>query len=571
MIQTGQSKVEIQAYQKGVGMLGYGRDFNKMYGQITPIYCRVVNFYDTDTNRNFFYVNCELCFTTHGVKREVIRRLLERNANGDYTDENIMITAQHTHSAPGGFAHHPFYNFPVPGFRPKIFNIVCQAIQEAIYQSTQVRQDSLLYFHSGEFEPEIDVAFNRSVRAYNRNPEVTKRSKRETHLAVERKMDLLRIDDLHDTPVGQINWFGVHTTSLGNRVNKICSDNKGYASAFFEEDMGRSFQAIFAQQIAGDVSPNFHGKGKKDWHHKGPHKDDIENAKFNGRLQFYKAKEIWEQAKNTTPIQGNIDYILAYYDMSKVKVSPEFAQGRTDAETDDACHGTAFFHGTPVDGPGMPQGVKQFAEFLSICIKYGELFMAYFKKEPIKSMIRKKYKVQGHKNIIFESGRGIIYGTRNIKNFFIPGIFDGGIAEMKKQHRHGALRELPWTPHIVPLQIVSIGRLAIASFPGEITTIAGQRLRHMLLNELQPKGIKHVIISTYANNYNGYCVTTEEYQAQCYEGGHTVYGQWTHGAYMTRYRELAREFCKEPSQRQIDRSIQPHTFSEKEMALRSYD
>lgn len=571
MIQTGQSKIEIKAYHQGVGMLGYGRDFNKMYGQITPIYSRAVSFYDTDTQRYFFFVNCELCFITQGVKREVIHRLLERNPDGGYCEENIMITAQHTHSSPGGYAHHPFYNFPVPGFRPKIFDAVCNAIQEAIYQSSKQLSDSKLYFHSGEFEPDIDVAFNRSIRAYNCNEGVTKRTKEETHLAVERKMDLLRIDDIHDTPKMQINWFGVHTTSLGNRINKICGDNKGFASEFFENEAGQGFQAIFAQQLAGDISPNFHGRGKKDWYRKGPHKDDIENAKFNGRLQYYKAREIWEQALSTTALQGNIDHILAFYDLSKVKVSPEFAQGCEDAETDDACHGTAFFHGTPVDGPGMPQGVKQFAEFLSISIKHIELLLTHFKGEPYKSMIRKKYKVQGKKNIIFEPGKGIIYGTRNIKNFFIPGFLDGGIAEMKKQHRNGALRELPWTPHIVPLQIVSIGRLAIASFPGEITTIAGQRLRHMLLNELQPKGIKHVIISTYANNYNGYCVTTEEYQAQCYEGGHTVYGQWTHGAYMTRYRELAREFCKEPSQRQIDRSIQPHTFSEKEMALRSYD
>lgn len=571
MIHTGHSKIEIKAYFKGLGMLGYGRDFNKMEGQLSPIYCRAVTFWDSSSGKKIFYVNCELCFTTHGVKQAVLKRLLERDPKGGYLDENILIASQHTHSAPGGFAHHPFYNFPVPGFRPKIFNAVVDAIQEAIYQSNQDLKPSKLYFHTGEFEPDVDVAFNRSLKAYNQNPEVEKRGRHETHLAVERKMDLLRIDDLHGNPVAQINWFGVHTTSLGNRINKVSSDNKGYASQFFEEEVGGNFNAIFAQQIAGDVSPNLHGKRKNGWHKKGPSKSDIENAMFNGRLQYYKAKEIWEDAPDHEIVQGPLDYILAYYDMSKVNVHPDFANGRIDAETDSACHGTAFFSGTPIDGPGMPQGVKQFAEFSSKVIKYGEFFLSLFRNQAYKDWIRKKYKVQGKKNIIFETGRGVVYGTRNVKMFFIPGFFDGGIAEMKREHRRGALRELPWTPHVVPLQIVRIGQIALAAFPGEITTVGGQRLRNMLLKELEPIGIKHVIISSYSNNYMGYCVTYEEYQVQCYEGGHTVFGQWTHGAFMTRFRELAMEFIKPEAQRIIDRSVQPHTFSEKEMALRTYN
>jgi neutral ceramidase len=91
----------------------------------------------------------------------------------------------------------------------------------------------------------------------------------------------------------------------------------------------------------------------------------------------------------------------------------------------------------------------------------------------------------------------------------------------------------------------------------------------MLLEELKPKGIKHVVICSYANNYMGYCVTLEEYQVQCYEGGHTVFGEWTHAAFMTKFRELARVFCKPENERVIKNAI-PHTFSEKEMSLRSY-
>lgn len=568
MTEAGVAKVEIRAYGEGLGMLGYGRDFNKMNGQITPIYVRSVCFRDLGLGGRFYFVNCELCFTTAGVKREVLARLLDRDPEGGYTDANIMITSQHTHSAPGGFAHHPLYNFPVPGFRPVIFNAVCEAITEAILQSGRNVQPCRIYAGQGEFEPDIDVGFNRSLKAYNQNPEVEQLDKYHTHLAMERTMDLLRIDDLEGNPLAQINWFGVHTTSLGNKINKVCGDNKGFASAFFEEEVGGNFNAIFAQQLAADISPNFHGKGKE-WH-KGPTKDDIDNAKFNGRLQYYKAKEIWEDAVRTEPVAGEIECELVYVDMSQVRIHPDFANGREDAETSSACHGVAFFSGTPVDGPGMPEGVKQFAIFCSMVIKYGEFFMSAFRDHDYKEWVQKKYKSQGTKHIIFETGRGVAYGTRNIKNFFIPGFFDGGIKEMKRQHRRGALRELPWTPHIVPLQLVRMGKLAFAGFPGEISTVGGQRLRRMLQEELASKGVEKVIVCTYANNYMGYCVTNEEYQVQCYEGGHTVFGQWTHAGFMTRFRELAREFIKPKEQRKLDHTVQPHTFSDKEMALRSY-
>lgn len=575
MYEAGSAKVEIPTYYEGLGMLGYGRDFNKMKGRLSKLFVRAYCFKSPETDDRFYFVNAELCFTTAGVKREVLNRLHERDPGGNYTDANIMITSQHTHSAPGGFAHHPFYNFPVPGFRPKIFNEVCEALTRAILQSGKELKKVNLYFGSGEFESDIQVGFNRSLKAYNANKDVNHKKKHETHLAIDRTMDLLRVDDENGDPLGQINWFGVHTTSLGNRINKISSDNKGYASGFFEEEIGNGFNAIFAQQIAGDVSPNFHGKLglriKMKWKKKGPHKDDVENAKFNGRLQYYKAKEIWEDTVKNKPVSGSIESELVYVDFSDIQVDPDFAYGRQDAFTVSACHGVSFFAGTPVDGPGMPQGVKQFAMFCSDVIKYGEYLLAAFRNQKYKEWVKRKYKAQGKKKIIFETGRGVVYGTRQIKHFFIPGFFDGGIKEMKHQHRMGALRETPWTPHVLPIQIVKLGNVALAGFPGEITTTGGLRLKRMLEKELAAKGIEHVVVCSYANNYMGYCTTEEEYATQCYEGGHTVFGQWTHGAFMTEFRKLCREFLKPVQERKLDRTVTSHVFSEKEMNIRSYD
>ena len=36
-------------------------------------------------------------------------------------------------------------------------------------------------------------------------------------------------------PIGVINWYAVHCTSMNNTNPYISSDNKGYASLLFEE------------------------------------------------------------------------------------------------------------------------------------------------------------------------------------------------------------------------------------------------------------------------------------------------------------------------------------------------
>jgi len=575
MFQAGASKNELEVFFKGVGMLGYGRAFNTMQEKLTPLYVRTVYFSDTaNINNRFIFVNCELAFTTDIVRVQVMERLRLIDPNILLDDAQLMITSQHTHSGPGGFSHHPFYNFTTPGFRPDVLEAVVDAITQSVVDAYKKMQPVQIKVTKGEFESDIDVAFNRSLRAYNKNPEVKKLTPFEVHLAVDRTMDLLRIDDLEGNPIAQVNFFGVHTTSLGNKVNKMGSDNKGYASTFFEEEIGGDFVAIFAQKIAGDVSPNFHGRGKNKqkkypWS-KGPYNDDIENAKFNGRLQYYKAKEIWDDAAKVEKLQGSIDSELVSHDFSNIKVDPDFAFGKNDAETCYACHGMAFLNGTPVDGKGAGGFVNLLGITCSSIIRLGEHIMGVFKGEEFRKDIKRKYKLQHPKHIVFETGKGILLGTHLIDKIIFPKFIERGIGEMKTEYHKGALREFPWTAHILPIQLASMGNVCFVGFPGELTTIAGKRLEEMLLEELAPMGINHVIICSYANNYLGYCTTWEEYQTQCYEGGHTVYGQWTHGAFMTEYRKMAREFVKSKEERTLDRNLKYHQFSEKEISLRTF-
>jgi neutral ceramidase len=84
----------------------------------------------------------------------------------------------------------------------------------------------------------------------------------------------------------------------------------------------------------------------------------------------------------------------------------------------------------------------------------------------------------------------------------------------------------PWTPEVLPLQIVTIGNLALVATPFEVTTMAGRRLRHTVMAQLGPSGITRVSIVGLANAYADYMTTREEYAQQDYEAGSTHFGPW---------------------------------------------
>jgi neutral ceramidase len=140
---------------------------------------------------------------------------------------------------------------------------------------------------------------------------------------------------------------------------------------------------------------------------------------------------------------------------------------------------------------------------------------------------------------------------------------------LKKQYSAGALGK-PWTPQILPIQLVIIGDLAIAAFPGEITTVAGWRLRATIQEVLAKRGIKNVMVSCYANAYCGYVTTYEEYQCQQYEGGHTVFGEWTLAAFQTKFKELALQLLEKVENRRTDTGVKPLEFTKEELGKRSF-
>ena len=87
---------------------------------------------------------------------------------------------------------------------------------------------------------------------------------------------------------------------------------------------------------------------------------------------------------------------------------------------------------------------------------------------------------------------------------------------------------------------------------------------------LKEKGIEYVILCPYSNEYNGYITTYEEYQAQMYEAGHNVFGQWSLNALQQKLTELSKEFIKPMETRNTELGIHPEIFSKEEIQKQAF-
>lgn len=564
MFLIGLGKADITAYKKGAGMLGYAMYFHTMEGIETPLNARAFVIVDPQTQTKQAIVNCELGFITNALKKGVLAELAKRNLG--YTDTTLMLTAQHTHSGPAGFAYYGLYNISTPGFVEEVYVKLVNGIADAIADAEKNLQRGNISFAKGEFELDRNVAFIRSMHQYNQNPEATEKLTPKTlNKGVNREMYLLKFTNESGKEIGVINWFGVHTTNVSNDLNKVCADNKGYASTFYENDKGAGFVAAFAQGTCGDVSPRFKYNPKRKYQRgwwDGEFLNDYESAKYNGKLQFEKAKEI--AAQQGTELTGAVTTTLLYTDFSQIQCDPEFTNGNLDARTAPAAMGTAFLGGARMDGPGAPKVLIAVMNFGIKIIRAVEKTKAFFAGGAYKEAVDLKYKVHGAKHIAIETHARKMGGTSPDK---LPSV-DQMIVLTKIFYKKEGYRDKPWTPQVLPLQIFTIGQLALCAFPFEITTISGKRLKKSLQNRLKEYGITEVILVPYANDFSGYITTNEEYQVQMYEGGHTVFGQWSLAALQTKFDELAKAVNKQtsPSETIIENAPPDFTIDE----LRKY-
>lgn len=467
---VGRGIADITGEPAECGMLGYGKAEQRTTGIHLRLRARAFVF-ASDADRVLLVV-AELPLPTQSVTDEVLARL-HRAYGSRYTAQNTLITATHTHSGPGGYCGHLLYNLTTSGFRPATFEAIVAGVVEAVERADADLAPGEVALSHGQLH---DASTNRSPTAFARNPEADRSVFPE---GIDPQTTLLRIDR-QGLPVGAMNFFATHGTSMTNRNTLISGDNKGYAAYHWERLVGGNdylggqpgFVAAFAQTNPGDMSPNTNRRNGI-----GPTQDEVENTRIIGLRQYQAAAA---QLVHGTPAGETVDARMVYVDLANASVSGEFTPDGQQRRTGHPMVAAAALAGTD-DGAG-------FAGFH-----------------------------QG-RNRFWETASAALYR------------FD---AKLREAHAPKGLvapgslvnRIKPFIQERVPVQLVRIGRLYLIGIPGEPTIVSGLRLRRVVA-AIVGAALADVLCVGYSNAYIHYITTPEEYLEQRYEGGSTLFGRW---------------------------------------------
>lgn len=553
MLEIGAAKRDITTWEPELGMMGWGMLGNVVRSVATPLHARA--YVLRAGGRTVAIACCELAFVSLALKQAVVD-LVERELPELGLDEgSVLVTATHTHSGPGGFTHYPFYNVTIPGFAPRILAGLARKIADAIVAAAAELRPAAIRYAEAEVAPAAEVAFNRSVHAYNRNRDVEPVAGDRPELAIDRALRLLRFDGLDDRAIGSINWFAVHCTSVHSDNTALHFDNKGYAAQMLEQ-RSRGV-AAFAQGACGDVTPNSRRHPGRPFV-RGHDADDDASARHCGQGQADAALVALAAAQTTRALPHRIASAHAFVDFSCVAVDPRFVDGRAGVHTSAAEIGVAMFFGTE-EGPGLPRSLR-FVQDLARAAR------------PLLRRLRpgdpERDAAQVEKVPLVETGRRRMLGISRLRRLPLPWRVHRALALVRELDRREPDAK-PWTPQVLPVQLVVIGDLALVAVPAEFTTVAGRRLCASVQADLAGFGVRQAILAGYSNAYAGYVTTPEEYEVQDYEGASTHFGKWTLPAYQTAFARLAARLVAGRTEREPD-APRPPVFTDDELAARSF-
>lgn len=566
MLEIGVGRADITCTVPGIGLMGWGLHEQKADGVAAPLFARAFVVRDPATGGKIALVCCDLWGITQSIRQAVLDALAAEHAQRGFGEANLMLVATHTHSAPGGYSHFVFYNASVPGFCAEVRDTIIAGVLKALIQADEGRVPGRVRWARGTVDG--PVAFNRSPSAYNRNPEVEPVTWEDRGRATDRRMSLLRFEDATGRPLGLASFFAVHGTSVHSSWSLIHPDNKGCAATLVEAESGDpDFVAIFAQGAAGDVSPNFRWDRARKLMI-GALDDDVASAEHNGALQARCALDLMEAAARGASLEG-LDAAILYADFERMEVDPTFTGGR-EGRTSGAAVGLSMVMGTAEGwGPLFPwRRTVGALNTLAGAVRRV--------RGALSRLTGGRYDGwETHRNKAFfaDTGRGpdaTAFHLFSLANPPLPPWLDRGVWYFRTLTARGAIGEHPFTPTILPVQALRLGPVVIVGVQGEPTTVAGLRLEATALARLAPAGVTDVVVAGYANAYAGYTTTAEEYVAQCYEGGSTLFGQWSLAATQTVLDRLAADLLVPPDRRSVDRGPSPHRFDEEELRRRAF-
>ncbi|MCZ6690302.1 MAG: neutral/alkaline non-lysosomal ceramidase N-terminal domain-containing protein [Planctomycetota bacterium] len=475
------------------------------------LYARAI-YLDDDKGNAIVLVSCDLWSVSAGLCDRVAELIRGFPETAHIGRAQIVLAATHTHHSPGNFSSSAAYNLlaqPLPGFDKRLFEFLSRRIAKAILGACKNAEKAVVSLHETVLK---DIVRNRSFEAFLLNPESesilkTNRSlpdtgplpdgypEKDVYRGVDPRLRVLKVVSQADPgrTIAIAGFLAVHPTSLRNSTEVYNADLFGVAATMREEairagpgDKPSPVVALFNGAL-GDISPAWERQ------------DLLDAMKLGGRLaQALQDAEaspaIWSGLLADSPeIQWRYDRVHMRDKTFRDK------SGRKRKTTRDPRPGAPMLGGAP-DGrtPLYGQG--------------------------------KREKVRGRRLDRHGSKEGAF--DRGILPFDVP-------LEITD-----ALIDPAWAPTKVPVSVIKIGELYLATVPGEFTTVMGRRTVERIREELRDKGLAPapllssgradwppILLIGMAHEYLSYYTTPEEYELQFYEGGSTLYGPHA-GAYI---------------------------------------
>lgn len=566
----------------------------------TRLYARAFIIGAPCNGKRVVFVSDDHTFSTQLLRQELLKRIAAEPAlAAHYGADNIMLSATHTHAAPGGYGD-PTVLPPLPAAAPQLLVDLYSYIQSPVLSTSPFDADHFESMVDGLFQairrahvnleanPQtapvrmsigelLNANRSRDEPAYKQNPPSERaRYLNEAGHPVDVSKRFLQLSFIRDngSAAGVLNWFGVHPTVMGNRTLMISGDSKGEASLGFERLMatryepdpengpdGRdNFVAGFAQTDEGNAVPDLFifdkdlngsdapGAGVPYRYRLGTDDAyDFDDPLYTRGLPkataIFGAKQLAQalrQFGQGTPLSGPVDYRLFYVDMAAVTISDpvidaQLASPELPAELYPEDKSTC----TGAVGLGKLVGGAN-----------GPVFGAAGFTCVADAPVPYTDDLRNHYNGLY-NGTGSIVVSKDGVVLEVP---VNGVAlfsvltpllcnTQNRMPQYACQREkvvlTEFGGGLAPFQLFRIGNLAVLGLPWEITTMAARRLRQTVLDALAPVGVDTVVISGLSNAYLDYMVTREEYAAQLYEGASSDYGPWQLAAAQQEARRLA--------------------------------
>ncbi|KAJ6486736.1 Neutral/alkaline nonlysosomal ceramidase [Mycena sanguinolenta] len=499
----------------------------------------------TPANRVVF-VNGDLAMGDSGIRRAILAGLATKYGTL-YTEQNVAISSTHQHSGVGGYLENLLPQVTSLGFVAQTYDAIVQGVLLAIDRAHDSLAPGTLSVGNTTV---VGGNINRSPTAYLANPAAERAMYVDVGGDQDTTMSLLSFGSR-----GFLNFFAVHGTSLYENNTLVSGDNKGMAAYLYESSVdptampgNQTFIAGFTQSNVGDTSPNTLGAfcespGEpfdgmpcqansstcggtvEQCHGRGPgftlDSFGFHSNEMIAQIQVNAAKTILGQT--LSPVTGTVRSVHVYLNMANHTFP--LANG-TIAQTCPAAMGFSFAGGT-TDGPGSFDFVQ--GDNSSTQNPFWDIVKSFITPIPSAAQVE----CQAPKPILLNTGY--------------------------------AEQPYPWSPNTVNIQMFKIGNFVIAVIPGELTTMAGRRLRNAIRAELISTGIldnsAYVVVAGPANTYSHYITTREEYAVQRYEGASTIYGQYTLEAYMDKYTSLVPFLADTPSGTPVSDAAPPELTS----------